>query len=592
MNEAARVPRIAAEPRCKSASRRVDRIAHTMCESSVVHCERMSASLSSRSSVFCACILVALFGHACGHAADTPRPSALPNSTAAATSLGPDELYGELFSAVQLGHVFADQKAFADAVPNKSPAEIMRDYEDVKRDPKVDLKAFVLERFALTAAKEARPPRGLGLIEHIEWLWPRLTREAKSVPEGSSLLALPKPYVVPGGRYQELYYWDSYFTMLGLAKSGQRELVMSMLDDFAYEIDRYGRIPNGSRSYQLSRSQPPFFASMVELAAQLEGEAVYTRYLPQLRREHAFWMAGADGLPAGSAKLRVVRLADGTLLNRYWDDRDTPRPEAYANDVATAAADKSRAPAVVYRELRAAAESGWDFSSRWLADGATLSSIQTTSYLPIDLNSLLYRLEQVIAHGCEAAQDRACVESFAELAKNRAAAIDRYLWNDAGYYYTDYNWARAEAVDAVTAAVAFALFSGVATPERAQQSAKALERLVTPGGLVTTTRQTEEQWDSPNGWAPLVWIAVSGLRRYEQHDLAREIGTRFLRRIEALFARDGKLVEKYDVQSDAVRGGGGGEYPLQDGFGWTNAVTLKLLELYASQPEAVAQQPQ
>jgi alpha,alpha-trehalase len=540
----------------------------------------MSAWLSSRSDVLGACI--ALFMAACGHAADAPRQTSTRSTTEAA-SLTPDELYGELFSAVQLGHVFADQKAFADAVPNKSPAEIMHDYAEVKHDPKLDLKAFVLERFALTAAKETAPPRGLALTQHIEWLWPRLTREAKRVPEGSSLLALPKPYVVPGGRYQELYYWDSYFTMLGLAKSGQRALVLSMLDDFAYEIDRYGHIPNGSRSYQLSRSQPPFFACMVELAAGLEGESVYTRYLPQLRREHAFWMDGASELAVGSAQRRVVRLADGTLLNRYWDDRDTPRPEAYANDVATAAADKSRPPTVVYRELRAAAESGWDFSSRWLADGATLSTIQTTSYLPIDLNSLLYRLEQVIAHACEIAHDRACVESFAELAKKRSAAIDRYLWNDAGYFYTDFNWTRAEAVDAVTAAVAFALFSGVATPERAQQTAKALERLLAPGGLVTTSRKTDEQWDSPNGWAPLVWIAVSGLRRYEQHDLAREIGTRFLSRIEALFATEAKLVEKYDVQSAAVRGGGGGEYPLQDGFGWTNGVTLELLELYGRQ---------
>jgi alpha,alpha-trehalase len=490
---------------------------------------------------------------------------------------------------VQLSHVFADQKAFADAVPNKPPAEIMRDYAELKRDPKLDLKAFVLERFALTAAKESTPPRGLSLTEHIEWLWPRLTREVKSVPEGHSLLALPKPYVVPGGRYQELYYWDSYFTMVGLAKSGQRDLVMSMLDNFAYEIDRYGHIPNGSRTYQLSRSQPPFFAIMVELAAEIDGEAMYTRYLPQLRREHAFWMAGESELPAGGAHRRVVRLPDGTLLNRYWDDRDAPRPEAYANDVSTAAADKGRAAAVVYRELRAAAESGWDFSSRWLADRATLSTIETTAYLPIDLNSLLYRLEQVIARGCGVLQDQACVNSFTDFATKRAAAIDRYLWNDAGYYYTDYHWVRAEASDAVSAAVAFPLFAGVATPERAQQTAKALERLLAPGGLLTTSKRTEEQWDAPNGWAPLVWIAVAGLRRYEQHELAREIGTRFLSRIDALFKREGKLVEKYDVQSDAVRGGGGGEYPLQDGFGWTNAVTLKLLELYAPpQPVAAA----
>lgn len=548
----------------------------------------MSASLSPRSSVFVLALSVSV---ACGHTADAPRQAQapLPTSTTEPATLGPDELYGELFAAVQLNHVFTDQKAFADAVPKKSPAAIVHEYEERKEDSKLDLKTFVLERFSLTPAKEATPPRGLTLTEHIEWLWPRLTREITTVPEGSSLLALPKPYVVPGGRYQELYYWDSYFTMVGLAKSGQTELVHSMLDDFAYELDRYGRIPNGSRSYQLSRSQPPFFAAMVELVAELEGEGVYTRYLPQLQREHAFWMAGASELQPGSAERRVVRLPDGTLLNRYWDDRDTPRPEAYANDVATAAEDESRQPAEIYRELRAAAESGWDFSSRWLADGKTLHTIQTTSYLPIDLNSLLYRLEKVIAHACQQARDQACVDSFTKYAQQRAAAIDRYLWNDAGYYYTDYNWKRAQAADAVTAAVAFALFAGVATPERAEQTAKALERLLAPGGLLTSARNTSEQWDAPNGWAPLVWIAVDGLRRYQQHDLAREIGTRFLRRVQALFAAEGKLVEKYDVQSEEVRGGGGGEYPLQDGFGWTNAVTLKLLELYDPQPAPALQ---
>jgi alpha,alpha-trehalase len=528
-------------------------------------------------------VLLFLLLCSCGHA---PAASHEPSAAALASNAeprSPDELYGELFTAVQLGHVFEDQKAFADAVPRQSPEGIMRDYARAKSDPKLDLKAFVLDHFTLTVPAESVPPRGLSLVDHIEWLWPRLTREVETVAEGHSLLALPKPYVVPGGRYQELYYWDSYFTLLGLAKSGQRALVSSMLDDFAYEIDRYGHIPNGSRSYQLSRSQPPFFASMLELAAESGGDAVFKQYLPQLRREHAFWMAGSAELANGSAQRRVVRLADGTLLNRYWDDRDTPRPEAYANDVATAAAASGRAHNEVYRELRAAAESGWDFSSRWLADGQTLSSIRVTAIVPVDLNSLLYRLELVIARACEAAQDRACVDMFSELARKRAAAIERYLWHDAGYYYTDYDWVNARACDDVTAAAAFPLFAGVATPARAAQTAGALKRLSAPGGLVTTSRKTDQQWDAPNGWAPLVWIAVAGLRRYEQHELAQEIGTRFLGRIEALYAAEGKLVEKYDVQADEVRGGGGGEYPLQDGFGWTNAVTLKLLELYGSQ---------
>ena len=177
---------------------------------------------------------------------------------------------------------------------------------------------------------------GQDVREHIDALWKVLERKPEDQRPHSSRLALPHRYVVPGGRFNEIYYWDSYFTMLGLEESGRHELTVSMLDNFAWLIDQFGHVPNGNRSYYLSRSQPPFFAAMVELAAQRDGDATYRKYLPQLRREYQFWMEGETSLAPGAAHRRLVRLRDGTLLNRYWDDRDTPREEAYREDVATA----------------------------------------------------------------------------------------------------------------------------------------------------------------------------------------------------------------------------------------------------------------
>jgi hypothetical protein len=168
-----------------------------------------------------------------------------------------------------------------------------------------------------------------------------------------------------------------------------------MLANFAHLIDTYGHIPNGNRTYYLSRSQPPFFAAMVARAADRDGESLYGKYLPQLLREHEFWMQGADRLVPGTAHRRVVRLRDGTVLNRYWDDRAAPRDEAWREDIETAR-QSGRPAAEVYRNLRATAESGWDFSSRWLADGRTLSTIRTIDILPVDLNALLHEMERAV----------------------------------------------------------------------------------------------------------------------------------------------------------------------------------------------------
>ncbi len=500
----------------------------------------------------------------------------------------PDEIYAELFVDVQTAQVYPDQKAFVDALPRQDPGAILQQYRAERDAPGFSLKDFVDAHFTPPVDTPVNPPPGQGLREHIDWLWPALTRHSDQVPANGSLLALPRPYVVPGGRFREGYYWDSWFTMLGLQQAGRDDLVDDMVANFASEIDRFGHVPNGNRSYYLSRSQPPFFALMVELAAAHDGDAALRQWLPQLRREHAYWMRGADALKPGQAAANSVRMPDGALLNRYWDDAATPRPESWLQDTQTAREAADRPSAEVWRDLRAAAESGWDFSSRWLGDGHTLATIRTTAIVPVDLNALLLADERVIARACRSAADKACAMHFDDLARRRGRAIDRWLWHPAGYY-ADYDWRLRRLRDDRTAAMLYPLFVGGAPAARAARTLRTAEcALLQPGGLATTTQRTGQQWDAPNGWAPLQWIGDQAARRYGRPALARAIDERFLAGVERVYSDRHKLVEKYVVDGSATGGGGGGEYPLQDGFGWTNGVVLRMLALQAADRAAPA----
>jgi alpha,alpha-trehalase len=511
-----------------------------------------------------------------------PAAATLPKEPPAETRLAsPEDLFGDLFAAVQTQAIFGDGKTFVDAVPKTAPAEIMKEYRAARPGTPEALKHFVADHFILPAqaASVPSPPEKVSIVTHIDRLWDELTRKTPEAPPYSSALPLPHPYVVPGGRFREIYYWDSYFTMLGLAESGRQDLLTDMVRDFAYLIDTYGHIPNGARTYYLSRSQPPFFFAMVGLLGKDNPASAYALYLPQLKREYAFWMEGAQALRPGNAHRRAVAMPDGSILNRYWDDKDTPRDESYREDVEVAQASGRPAPEV-FRNLRAAAESGWDFGSRWFEDGATRKTIDTIEIVPIDLNSLLYGLENAIHAGCERQGDTACASDFARRAASRRKAIDRYLWDGTRGAYFDYRWTRKAPITRISAATLYPLFFGVGSESQATGVAGAVTReLLQPGGIVTTPLRTGQQWDSPNGWAPLQWIAIDGLRRNGQAALAETIACRWMVSVQDVYRQSGKLVEKYDVVSTG-RSGGGGEYPTQDGFGWTNGVIRKLLVLY------------
>jgi alpha,alpha-trehalase len=507
-----------------------------------------------------------------------------PPVAAAAIPQAPQVLFKGLFIAVENAQLYADSKTFADAIPKFAPEEILARYGEANPVSKEALKSFVAANFSLPG--DAATPAGVkssneraSITQHIDSLWDQLTRSTKTALRYSSLLSLPEPYVVPGGRFREMYYWDSYFTMLGLVESGRQDLAEHMVRNFAYLIDTYGHVPNGTRSYYLSRSQPPFFYAMAGLLSPEDPAASYARYLPELRREHAFWMQGEAGLKRGSAHRRVVALPDGAVLNRWWDDADTPRDESYREDTELAHSSARSAPQL-YRDLRAAAESGWDFGSRWFADGRTLATINTTEIIPIDLNSLLFGLEQAIKDGCARAKDTACVSEFTHRAAARREAVNRYLWDAAEGVYRDYGWVKRAQVPRISAATVYPLFVAMADKPQAAAVARAVSRdLLKAGGVVTTPLVTGQQWDAPNGWPPLQWMSVSGLRQYSILPLAETIACRWMIAVNRVYGENGKLVEKYDVVATG-RPGGGGEYPNQDGFGWTNGIMRKLMSLY------------
>ncbi len=490
----------------------------------------------------------------------------------------PAKLFGPLFVRVQMAGVFPDGKTFVDAIPKASPQVILQRFRNDNPRTRKALLRFVERNFTLPPPDRTRVPKTATLRAHIAALWPLLTRPATVPPLYSSLLYVPKPYVIPGGRFREFYYWDSYFTMLGLIPDGRMANARDMIDDFSYLIRTYGHIPNGTRTYYLSRSQPPVYYLMIGLLDPRDPARAWADHLATLRREYAYWMRGAAGLRPGQARRNVVAMPDGALLNRYWSEADTPRDESYRNDVLLARA-SGRPPARVYRDLRAAAESGWDFSSRWLGDERHLSTIRTTDIVPIDLNSLLYGMERAISRGCAARHDLPCARRFAARARRRREAVDRYLWDARRGYYSDYDWRSRRRTGELSAATLYPLFVGLADAHRASAVAAVTRaRLLQPGGIVTTTIATGQQWDAPNGWAPLQWIAVEGLRRYGHPQLAFRIARRWVATVRRVYRNTGKLVEKYNVERELP--GGGGEYPLQDGFGWTNGVTQALLTLY------------
>lgn len=492
----------------------------------------------------------------------------------------PDERLGALFRAVQINNIHGDGKTFVDLVPNADMRKIVKAYEREAIEPGFNLQVFIAQHFKeYKSATEAAAELDTSDPEtYINGLWDKLTRRVDKV--AGSLIPLPHSYIVPGGRFQEQFYWDSYFIMLGLEAQRRHELTDGIMSNFIHMFLKFGFIPTGNRTYFVSRSQPPYFLQMTRLIAHRKGHYRYLlTNLPYLVMEHNFWTKDTREFMNMSLQRkrykRIVRMPNGTTLSRYYDANDTPRPESYKEDVETA--EKSgRDVKHVYRHLRAGAESGWDFSSRWFTDPDDIATIRTTDIVPIDLNCLLYELEMALAEAYKKLLQYPLARFYRKRAERRQATINEYLWDAQAGYFFDYNSKEEKRCDAWSLAGVYPLYCGLATPEQAAKVAVNIEkRFLKAGGVVTTTTDNGEQWDAPNGWAPLQWVTIMGLRRYGYDKLADTIKFRWCGANLALFQTEHKFVEKYNVVDPAAKGGGG-EYTLQDGFGWTNGVFAAL----------------
>lgn len=539
----------------------------------------------------------------------------------------------ELFRLVQLLRLFGDSKPFPDLDFDGDPDQLAVEFDTFLasfygelRQPAParpseavlasiseamlltrKLHEWVGERFGKPAQPSLPPLQGRPMSAHIEAMWARLTRSTAAYPHQHTLIPLPQPYIVPGGRYIEAYYWDSYFTCVGLLATGQIDLLRGMVENFVHLIETLGYIPNGNRTYYLGRSQAPYFSFMIGLIEKANGRPFSQdearRYFAALAKEYQFW----------TETPHAVALTGEVHLNRFWDSNETPRPEGYWEDVGTALeaghGPESPAARTLYRHLRAGAESGWDFSSRWIAQTAAgkypLTAIRTTHVLPVDLNSLLYALETRLAALATVAGEAAQAQRYAAAAQTRRGAILALFWDAAEGWFVDRVsplLGQSAALDphalgktgVISLAGAYPLFCGVLDPHADRAIVgQVVARLMRDffkttdgkGGVVTSLVQTGQQWDWPNGWAPLQWVAVAGLLNVGYVAESRAIAAAFVALAEGIYVETGKMMEKYNVVNPN-QPGGGGEYPNQEGFGWTNGVVAAFqhLDRFVSRP--------
>jgi alpha,alpha-trehalase len=438
----------------------------------------------------------------------------------------------------------------------------------------------------------------------------------KIQPHG--LLYLENKYVVPGGRFNEMYGWDSYFIIRGLLRSGRLELARGMVDNFFFEIEHYGAMLNANRTYYLTRSQPPFLSSMfvdVYSALQKSGHtdpAWLAKAYADLNKDYEMWN-------------REPHLAGDTGLSRYYDFGEGPPAEAaqdesgfyrkvatyfffhperaddyiiesqpgagqkpvagssytlqvcgVSNTMARADCEKRsefQLSSDYYKGDRSMRESGFDVSSRFGPFGAA-----THHYVPVCLNSLLYKTEKDLEQISRWLGRDADAIAWNQRAAKRKQLITKYLWDDTAGFFFDYNLSTAKLSSYRYATVLYPLWVGLATPEQAKRVVKNVLAFEKPGGLPMSTEESGAQWDLPYGWGNIEMLSVEGLRRYGFDHDADRISYEFLSMVAENFRRDGYIVEKYNVvtrSSDAHAALG---YNMNVvGFGWTNAAFLELL---------------
>ncbi|CAK9233574.1 unnamed protein product [Sphagnum troendelagicum] len=446
----------------------------------------------------------------------------------------------------------------------------------------------------------------------IHSLWLLLARRVadcvKEKPNQHTLLPLQHPVIVPGERFREVYYWDSYWIIRGLLVSKMLETAKGMVQNLLALAGKHGFVANGARTYYQNRSQPPLLSMMV-CAIHLEAAnlTLVEQALPILRKEYNFWTTEPHEVVIQDHQMNKHR------LSRYYAQWNTPRPESCIIDEAIAKGLSKAHQAELYRDIATAAESGWDFSSRWMEDHQNLFSLRTSAIIPVDLNAFLLQMELDIAFLARATGDDTTERYFTMAANARRLAIQTILWNEDESQWFDYwlpvNNSKLQSVNSqrvvydmdsghlnlqIFASNFIPLWCGVILQEimlfvcagdaKIERVLEAFNNsgLMHPGGIATSLRETGQQWDFPNAWAPLQHMIIEGLATLNSekaNKMAIDISRRWLKSNYVAFEETGHMVEKYDARY-CGKVGGGGEYNTQTGFGWTNGVALTLLHKY------------
>jgi alpha,alpha-trehalase len=394
------------------------------------------------------------------------------------------------------------------------------------------------------------------------------------------LLYLPNAYVVPGGRFNEMYGWDSYFIELGLLENNRNALAKGMVDNFIYEINYYGTILNANRTYYLQRSQPPLLTQMILAYYDKSKDVAWLKStLPAIEKLYQYWMSPPHLIPEIGLS-RYYAGGEGAVPEEspvYYQKAlsyfKTHKINDYDKKLFYNEKSNQLTP-LFYTADRTVRESGFDITAKYGPFGAAI-----IDYVPVDLNVLLYQMEKDMNTIYTILGNKDLAETWSVRAEKRAKLINQYMWNESLGYYFDYNIKTKSQRLYVYATTFYPLWAGIASKVQAQAIINNLPNLLAVGGIVTSMYTPQLQWDAPFGWAPMQYFAVKGLHRYGYANLARETASRFVKTVNKAFAETHQLYEKYDVQRLSIHTKGkiGYSYNTNEiGFGWTNGVYLIL----------------
>ncbi|XP_040832998.1 trehalase isoform X1 [Ochotona curzoniae] len=516
--------------------------------------------------------------------------------------------HGELLHQVQMAKLYPDDKEFVDMPLSMAPDQVLQSFAELAAShnhsiPRQQLQEFVWEHFqaagqeleSWTPEDWKASPKFLQKIsdaklrtwaEQLHLLWKNLGKKMKpdvlSQPERFSLIYSKNPFIVPGGRFLEFYYWDSYWVMEGLLLSEMAETVKGMLQNFLDLVKTYGHIPNGGRVYYLQRSQPPLLTLMMDRYINHTDDITFLREnIETLALELNFW-----------AENRTISVSSGErnyTLNRYYVPYGGPRPESYSKDAELADTLPEGSQESLWAELKSGAESGWDFSSRWLVGGPdpdSLSSIRTSRMVPVDLNAFLCQAEELMGNFYSRLGNNSQATKYRNLRAQREAALTALLWDEDKGSWFDYDLENQRKNHEFYPSNLTPLWAGCfSDPGVADRALKYLEDsqiLSYRHGIPTSLRNTGQQWDFPNAWAPLQDVVIRGLAKStspQTQEVAFQLAQNWIRTNFDVYSQKSVMYEKYDI-SNGGQPGGGGEYEVQEGFGWTNGVALMFLDRY------------